>query len=481
MGASVLSEPIGLLLALLLSGQNVGEDSHYPLGKLGLPPVTDPATPLRLVDLEAGVTEEHSTRTAFGARLKLGARAFFGAEARDERVGAFFDTQRVELGFTEEDGRLDIEGSLRAPLFLVRVDVKRREDFWAFESDGSIRLSSDWEVLLSYANDTNDTGGGPPSLEEFIDTGRLPPLEPPTRPLRSGALGFLYQRENNFELKADARVSRVRTEAGFELTRQQFNSAAVWNRLPFELDGAIELARTGRPTRTEGRAEIGAAVQVGARLLATARTMQEWQPDVERSVRDYRVGLTLFGRRYRFARANAAAVKTLELARRVNELGYNERRVYDVDQLRAFRDRLAISPARRELADAINELYLAQVRERNVPQLGVELTHTTRELEGSTTRGYRAFVGVPWPLRWPFARDEALVEFVRIDVLVEDETFPSVGWTRRAYEVSASVELNREHLVLFRWTNPGQTPEELAVRIQRAHRFTVEYAYALGR
>ena len=480
MGA-VLSEPIGLLLALILSGQNLGEDPDYPLGKLGVPPIIDPATPFRLVDLELSVSRERSTRTEFGASLKLGARAFFGVEAREERVGAFFDTQRLELGFTEDDGRLDIEGSLRAPLFLVRVDAKRREDFWAFESDGSIRLSPDWEVLLSYTNDANNTGGGPPSLEEFIDTGRLPPSEPPTRTLRSGSLGFLYQRANNFELEADARVSRVRTEAGFELTRQQFSSAAVMNRLPFELDGAIELAHTGRPPRTEGRAEIGAAVQVGAHLLATVRTIQEWQPDVERSVRDYRVGLTFFGRRYRFARANATAVRTLELARRVNELGYNERRVYDMDQLRAFRDRLTLSPARRELADAINELYLAQVRERNVPQLGVELTDTIRELEGSTTRGYRAFVGVPWPLRWPFVRDEALVEFVRIDVLVERERFPSVGWTRWAYEVSASFELNREHIAVFRWTDPGQTPEELALNIIRAHRFTIEYAYALGR
>jgi len=480
-GASVLSEPIGLLLALLLSGQNLGEEPDYPLGKLGLPPVTDPATPFRVVDLEAGVTKDRSTRTAFGARLKLGARAFFGVEGRGERVGAFFDTQRLELGFTEDEGRLDIVGSLRAPWFLVRVDATRGEDFWAFESDGSIRLSSDWEVLLSYADDTNETGGGPPSLEEFIDAGSLPPLEPPTRSIRSGSLGFLYQRANDFEFEADARVSRVRTEAGFEFTRQQFSSAAVWNRRRFEIDGVVELAHTGRPIRTEGRAEIGAAVQVGAHLLATARTIQEWQPDVERSVRDYRVGLTFFGRRYRFARANAAAVKTLELARRVNELGYNERRVYDRDQLRAFRDRLAISPAHRELADAINKLYLAQVQERNVPELGVELTHTTRELEGSTTRGYRAFVGVPWPLHWPFVRDEALVEFVRVDVLIEDERFPSVGWTRRAYEVRASVELNREHLVLFRWTDPGQTPEELALRIRRPRRFTIEYAYALGR
>ena len=57
---------------------------------------------------------------------------------------------------------------------------------------------------------------------------------------------------------------------------------------------------------------------------------------------------------------------------------------------------------------------------------------------------------------------------------------PSV-WTRQAYEVSASIELNREHLVLFRWTDPGQTPEQLALRIRRVHRFTIDYAYALGR
>ncbi len=41
--------------------------------------------------------------------------------------------------------------------------------------------------------------------------------------------------------------------------------------------------------------------------------------------------------------------------------------------------------------------------------------------------------------------------------------------------MSASFELNREHLVLFRWTDPGQTPEELALSILRAHRFTIEY------
>lgn len=479
-----MSEPIGLLLALVLSGQQtrtVSEDPNYPLGQLGVPPFAEAASPVRLVDVDAAFMEEGASTSAFEARLKLGGRAFVGGELRGDRLGAFFDTQRFEIGLTEEDGRIDVEGSLRAPWFLVRIDTARRESLWAFESEGSVRVSSDWELLFAYARDDNDTGGGPPSLEDFIETSRLPPSAAPTRPLRSSALGFLYQRENNLEIETGARVSRARTEAGFELDVQEFSSRAVWNHLPFELDGAVSLARTGRTRRTEGHAEVGVTLQLGAHWVVTGRTVQAWQPDVELSVRDYGAGLTLFGRRFRFDRANETAAEMLALQRRVNALGYNERRVYRIDELRALRDRLSISPAQRELAGALNALYLAQVRERNVPQLGIELTHTTREVEGSTSRGYRAFVGVPWPLRWPFTTGESVVEFVRVDFLLEEERFPSVGWTRRGYHVSASVELNRQHAVRFHWIDPGQTPEELSRRIDRPHQFTLEYAYALGR
>lgn len=481
MGAAALIEPIHLLLALALSGQSVGDDPDYPLGKLGVPPLAEPATPLRLVDLEAGVTRDESTTTTLEARMKLGARAFFGGELRGDRVGAFFDTHRIELGFTEDDGRFDVEGALRAPFFLLRVDASGEDDVWALESSASVRLSSDWEVLLSYASDSNDGGGGPPSLEEFIRTGNLPPPAPATRPVGSGALGFLYQKDNDFELETRARVARVRTESGFELTRNEISSEVVWNRLPFELDGAFSLARTGRVRRSEGFAEIGIGVRVGSYFLVTARTAQAWQPDVERSLRSYRAGVTFFGRRFRFARASDAAVEMMKLQRRVNALGYNERRVYELDELRAFRDRLSISRAHGDLAEAIEALYLAQVRERNVPQLGVEVSQVTEELRGSTTRRYRAFVGVPWPLGWPFSRGEARVELVRFDFVVENEEFESVGWTRRAYEAGVDFELDRQHIVSLGWMDPGQTPEELALRVDRSHRFTIDYVYALGR
>lgn len=457
---------------------------EYPLGEIGIPPVTEPAEPVRIVDLDGRVLDEATARGALEGRVKLGSFGFAGGEVSRDRFGAFFDTQRTELGVTKgRADELDIEGSFRAPFALVRVDASRRADFWTFAGDGSIRLSPDWEVLASYAHDTNEGGGGAPSLEEFIETSRLPAPELPTRRLRSGALGFVYQRENQLELEAKTRVSRVRAEAGFELTRKEASTRAVWNRAPFEIDGVFELARTGRTRRFEGYSELGASLRIAEHVLVHARTMQQWQPGVDRALRDLRFGATFFARRYRFARSSEAAARMLELSRRANALGYNERRIYDTESLRAFRERLSISSRHQELADAIDGLYLAQVRERNVPTLGLELTRITNELLNATTRGYRAFLGIPWPpgLGLPISRNENLVEFIRIEAGYRETRFPSVGVTQHSYELSVSVELNREHIVSLQWTDRGQSPEDIALRIELPHRFEAAYVYALGR
>ena len=70
-GASVLSEPIGLLLALILSGQNLGEDPDYPLGKLGVlhhrsRDAFAARRPRRR--RQSGTFDPHSVRRAFEAR-----------------------------------------------------------------------------------------------------------------------------------------------------------------------------------------------------------------------------------------------------------------------------------------------------------------------------------------------------------------------------------------------------------------------------
>ena len=64
-------------------------------------------------------------------------------------------------------------------------------------------------------------------------------------------------------------------------------------------------------------------------------------------------------------------------------MGYNERRVHTLDGRRALRERLSLSAKRQELANEIEALYQAQVRDRNVPHLGFEWVFTRDPVFGS--------------------------------------------------------------------------------------------------
>jgi hypothetical protein len=121
------------------------------------------------------------------------------------------------------------------------------------------------------------------------------------------------------------------------------------------------------------------------------------------------------------------------------------------------------------------------VRERNVPQLGLELENTLDEIAGSEVNSYRAFVGVPWRIAWPFTRGEERVEFVRVDYVLRKQGLSSLGKDGRSHELAVTVELNREHIVHFRWEDPGQTPEQLVFGTRPTRRIQFEYVYALGR
>ena len=483
----------GFVLTLLLCAAPIkaqDADADYPLGKLRLPPVTEPAEPIRLVDLSFGGGKEGLSDWSFRPRWKLGAKAFLGAAVRGKQQGVFLETQRLELRMSQEEGSWAFGGGYRGSFLRVTVDAERRrsesrlDDTWNVNGVGSLRLSSDWELLLGYRHDTDDSRSAQPSLQDFVETSRLPSRSPATRIIRSGSAGFLFQHNNDLELNGEASVSRERSEAGFDLTRTRAGGGAIWNQAELEIDGRAFIDRvTGRLSRSEALVELGLAFRFAAHFVATARTRQEWQPGVERFLREYRGGVTFFGRRFRFARSSEFAEELLRITRRVNELGYNERRVYDVAALRSLRERLSISSHREELARDIEALYRAQVRERNVPQLGFELIVTVDELVGSQTDSYRMFVGVPWRMAWPFTRGESRVEFIRLEWTWHERRFPSVivGGKSRAHEVSLSIELNREHLLQLRWADAGQTPEQLVYLSSRDQRFTVDYVYALGR
>lgn len=471
-----------ILLALALLGASSGaEEPLYPLGPLRLPPMAEPAHPLRLTDLRFSWEESGSSRPALEARTRLGASVVVGGEAASGRHGLFLDTQRLELGVTESGGQPVIESVFRAPWFLLDLTTERSEAGWGVDGEGSVRLHDDLEVLVGFRDAADTPAGGPPSLEEFIATGELPAPGPPTRELRALSGGLLYQHESDLELLTRFSRTRLRSEAGFDFDHDRLRIASVWNRAPLELETELAHERThGRLASGATSASVDARLALGGHLVARAGTSQTWESGLLRFRESYRLGGTWFGRRFRFARASAIADEVLALQRRANELGYNERRVYDLEGLRAFRERLGLSPARAELREALDALYRAEVRERNVPQLGFEVSRSEDRESGIESHAYRVFLGVPWPAALPFARDEALVDFVQVELAYREERHPaSVRAVSRAVRVVAF--LDREKSVSVSWESFGRTPVDIVLERTRPSRLLFGFDYALGR
>jgi hypothetical protein len=467
-------------LLTILAGGGV-EDPDYPLGKLRVPPMTERAHPFRLVDLRYGFTEDGQTLSSFETRLRVGASAFIGGEVTGERRGFFLDTQRMELGVTEEHGSFGLEGSYRAPWFLLGARGVRESGDWLVETAGSFRLSDDFELLFSLAEDFDDSRFTPGTIEEFASSGELPEPPPTGRDHASRSVGFLYQRKSYLELIGDVLWSKRRTEASFDLDVARYRFEALVHRAPITLGGSIVSQTFSEPlARTEHAANFGADVELGGHFLARAETSQHFEPGVLRFEDRYRVELTYFGRRHRFSRSAEAAARVEALQKKVNALGYNERRVYDVDGLRRVRERLGISASRSELTAELDELYHAQVEDRNVPQLGFSAELADDAVRGVESRLYRVFVGVPWLVTWPFSGSEQSVEFLSVELGVREDDYPA-GVHAVSYSLFVTAFLNREMAVRVGFERPGATPEEIAREASATDRFTVSYEYAFGR
>ncbi len=468
------------LLLALIAGVGDGEPD-YPLGPLRLPPVAEEATPFRVADLRFTFTDAGGTVSSVETRVRAGGSLFVGGEVAGDRRGLFIDTQRIELGVSEENGDYELEGSFRAPWFVLGTRALHEDGEWAVSGAGSVRLSNDVEILLSHSHDLDRSVFTPSPVAEFAPTGSVPPPGPPRRELRGSSLGLLYQWENRLEALAEARFSRVRTEAGFDLDLERYRLATDWNPDRFELVGELSYeSASGRLASKDFTASLGIDAEVGSHILARAATLQRWEPGVLKFEEDYRFGTTFFGRRHRFPRRSDASARILELQRKANALGYNERRVYDLEGLRGFRERLGLSPARLRLKEALDELYRAQVRDRNVPQLGFELEIGEDSILSVERRGYRAFIGVAWPLRFPFLPDEDLVEFLLAELIIRHEDYAG-GIRAVSREASLTAFLNREMSLSFRWQDPGITPEDVILERSRPSRFTVSFEYAMGR
>ncbi len=472
---------MALLRASLLALLAGNEGPEYPLGPLRLPPIAEEATPFRIADLRYSFTDDGSNLSIFEARVRAKESLFLGGEVRGDRIGLSLDTQRLELGVSEENGDYELEGSIRAPWFLVATRAAEEQGEWAIAATGSLRLTNDLEFLLAHSHNLDESVFTPASVDDFARSGLVPPAGPPGRELRRTSVSLLYQRGNHFEALADARGSRIRTEAGFDLDVERYGVATLWNPERFQLEGAVSYENTSeRLTARELDATFGIDAEVSSHILASASTTQKWEPGVLRFEEDYRFGATFFGRRHRFERRSEASSRVLELQRKANALGYNERRVYDLEGLRRFRDRLGISPARLEVKEALDELYRAQVRDRNVPQMGFEVEIGEDSVRTVERRGYRLFFGVPWPLRLPFLRNEEAVEFLLAElVLLHDDYGGGIRAVTR--QASLTAFLNREMSLFVRWQDPGIRPEEVILERSDPSSFTFGFEYAMGR
>ena len=455
---------LGMLLA-------AGSDPEYPLGRLRFPSLTKPAEPLKLTEFHYGFSENGSTVQRFEARIRFKAFAFLSGEVISQRRGVAFTTQRIDLGLTEERGRYVIEGGYRAARWLLRARAERRptppsssaDPGWIIDTRGALRFNPDFELLFKFLEDT----GSESSLV--------------TRPLRRGALGFLYQRGTGLDISASVSTARVRTEGGIETDRHGVNLGAIVYHDIVQVDSAFAYSRsTGRLAASEGSASVSLSGELGPYLVGRASTAQRWQPGIKRFENDTRLGITFFGRRHRFFRGGKVGPRVLALTRRAYELGYNERRVYSLDGLLRLRERLALSSMREELANDLDDLYRAEVTDRSVPQARFEITRRANEIDGVRSWTYRVFVGVPWRVNWPFTRSEGSVNFVGVEYTQEEFEFLP-DFQTLARELRIEVALNREMSASFRWTLPARTPADIALFNRRRSRIELEYAYAFGR
>jgi hypothetical protein len=190
--------------------------------------------------------------------------------------------------------------------------------------------------------------------------------------------------------------------------------------------------------------------------------------------------LTWFARRFTLPRAGEAAQRELALARAATAAGYNERRVFDDDALRAQRERLALSPTRRELRPDLDDVYRTQVDERSVPVLGVEVADRADALTGSSIRSISAFLGIPWPPAPPWRSNETATRFLE---LAYERARHTSGQDFRAHtdRIALTVALSREMDLVVGWQHAEPTALDLIRGIGARNTFEASCIYAFGR
>ncbi len=453
-----------LLLPLLLLG---ADEPVYPLGPGRARSLVEPGRPFVLTDLQYRWRQEGGTEQAFSARVRVADWGFLGAFADGQQKGASLQTHRLTLGYFDDPSFTNLQAGWRGSRALLDVQAERRPPQdgggWALDGELGLRLSQDLEAFASAHSDPR------------------PGRSAPARPLGQQRLALLWQRGTRLDLGAALAHGERRSQAGFDLETLTTSASAaglIWNG---EIATEVGYERTrGALPRSEAFARAALSSVVAGRLLAEARSRNRWEPGVLWFEHELGFGLRLHARRVRLARAGAAALRTLDLSRRARALGYNERRVYAEDGRRALRERLALSPRRAELEDELLALHRAEIEERNVELLGVSFAERVDSVTGTRRRLFEGVLGLPWPVRRPWRRDETAVRFLSARYSQERARYAN-GFASSTHTASLTAELHREMALLLRWRRPGLSPFDVSLVRGRHASWQFEYVYALGK
>jgi hypothetical protein len=436
------------------------EAVRYPL------PLTPPAAPqgVAVADVQYALSEQPRLVQHAAARVRIGRLGYAGGFVKNQLRGLTLSTYRLDADASEENGQQELGASFRAARFRLgsRVLLPPEGEPHDLGVDAAVRLGPDTEAALSY-------------LEE----GRPRPF--PSNPYREVALQLERQGDRGLALALRATRSTVPTVAGFDFHRHRLAATGARALGRGEVEAELGYERTsGRLASSEVFGAAAWRTPLGSRVLAELRTRDRWEPGVSVFEHEHGAALSLHARRIVLPRTGEASARTTELARLANRLGANVGRGHDDLSRRALRERAGLSPHREELAAAIDALYAAQVAERLVPLVGVEATLGRDTVRGIRSRSLRAFVGAPWPLGFPWQRDDQAVPFVRVSYGRTEADY-DVAPTTVDWDASVAVELNREHSLVATWSRPGRTPLDLVRVTSTAKSFRVAYVYARGR
>jgi len=454
-------------LGLLFASQQ----PDYPIDSFRLPVLSQPSEGrVTFADVSFTVADTDRTSPTLGARLHVRDWGFLEAHVGRDRGGVSATTDRLEMGIEEERGRYDVRAGYRGSRYRIRVDAFRRRDDqgsgWVRGVVGAFRVNPDMEVFAGLQGDSDDVTLGLPE-----------------RRLATQRIGLLYQRGTHLDALVEGVKFRSLTAGGLELEGDAITASGLAIVFGAEWRGEWNYEWVeGRLGRERAFVALETIVPVPRfeNFVLSGRTGQRWEPKLGRFEHQWRFGVAFHGRRYRLSRQGAAAERMLRLSRRLVGLGLNERRVYDDDARRAFRERLSLSPARDELRGEIEGLHANQIAERNVPLLGFEFEQEHDQLEGRRTRTYRALVGIPWPLSWPYRRDERAVRFITLRLAHTSRQFDS-SYRSRQLQATIDVALNRETSIVVRWSEAERLPVHAALSGGPSPLIELQYVYSYGK